>query len=470
MRHFLFLQGGVGPLFSRLGAHLDRSGHAVSRLNFCMGDCLVWRQSGGIAFRESLGVLPERLEVICRQRQVTDLLLFGGCRPVHRPALARARVMGLRAYVVEEGYLRPNWITIEPGGVNADSALPRDPDWYRRVAPGLPRLPEGVRVPRVPIAVMARMKPSALVDALVPVDEVTRVQEADRVDASADLKLGHDLAARALRGGAYQLARLADPWAFPHYRGHRVDHPLAEAAGWLRRFSALRLHRRRDRARIEPLLRRGGRFFLLPLQLRGDAQVVYYSRFAGMLELIDQVIESFAQHAPADTQLLIKNHPLDSGLQDYACHVRRMATAAGIVKRVHYIETGELSRLLEAATGLVTINSTCGLAALMQRCPTIALGRAIYDLPGLTFQGPLDRFWQTPEPPDLALTDAFSRVLIYTSQLRGNLYTRSGIQLAVRGIDRFLTERSPLETLLDRCQPAHAGDVVGPSWPDRIRD
>jgi len=86
MRHFLFLQGGVGPLFSRLGAHLDRSGHAVSRLNFCMGDCLVWRQSGGIAFRESLGVLPERLEVICRQRQVTDLLLFGGCRPVHRPA------------------------------------------------------------------------------------------------------------------------------------------------------------------------------------------------------------------------------------------------------------------------------------------------------------------------------------------------------------------------------------------------
>ncbi|WP_250313331.1 capsular polysaccharide export protein, LipB/KpsS family, partial [Escherichia coli] len=33
----------------------------------------------------------------------------------------------------EEGYLRPQFITVEEGGVNAYSSLPRDPDFYRKL-------------------------------------------------------------------------------------------------------------------------------------------------------------------------------------------------------------------------------------------------------------------------------------------------------------------------------------------------
>lgn len=176
-----------------------------------------------------------------------------------------------------------------------------------------------------------------------------------------------------------------------------------------------------------------------------------------MFALIDEVIGSFAQHAPGAAQLLIKNHPLDNGLRDYAGYAQRSAAAAGIADRVQTVETGELYRLLDAMAGLVTINSTSGLAALMRHCPTIALGQAIYQLPGLTFQAPLEQFWAAPQPPEPALAHAFIRTLAYTTQLRGNLYTASGVRLALRGIDRFLAERSPLEVLLDRCPPAHAG-------------
>lgn len=414
-RHFLLLQGGVGPLFSRLGSHLEHAGHVVSRLNFCTGDWLVWRRRGAIAFREPLGALSERLKAICSQGQVTDLVLFGGCRPIHRRALAVAQALGLRTYVLDEGYLRPNWITIERGGLHGSSPLPRDPAWYRRVAPGLPPVP---------------------------------------VAAPADQLLGDDRAARAVRGGSYQLARLADPWAYPHYRSHRVDHPVVEAAGWLRRFSLLALRRRSDRSQIERLLSGPARFFLLPLQLRGDAQVVHHSPFSGMFELIERVIQSFAAQAPADAQLLIKNHPLDSGLQDYAAHACRLASAAGIADRVHYVESGALGPLLAAAAGLVTINSTSGLAALMQGCPTCTLGQAVYDLPGMTFQGGLERFWAFAQPPESALTTAFVRTLVHTTQLRGNPYTASGVELALRGIDRFLAEPSPLEVLLARSRRA----------------
>ena len=441
-RHFLFLQGGIGPLFAALAAHLERSGHAVSRLNFCMGDWYAWRRPGALAFRAPLGDLSAHLEAICSQREITDLVLFGGCRPVHRPALAVAGELGLRAHVVEEGYLRPHWITIERAGVKGASLLPRDPDWYRRVAP---LLPSG------PMDAWGHADAQASVDALDPVNGSARTR-----------RLGTDLLARAAHGSGYQLARLADLVLFPHYRSHRGDHPLAEGAGWLRRFATLAFRRRGEPARIERFLSRGDQCFLLPLQLYDDAQVLCYSGFGSMFELIDQVIRSFAQHAPLAAQLLIKNHPLDSGLRDYAGHARRSAAAAGIADRVQTVETGELYRLLDTMTGLVTINSTSGLAALMQHCPTIALGQAIYQLPGLTFQGPLDRFWAAPKPPEPALARAFMRTLAYTTQLRGNLYTASGVSLALQGVDRFLAERSPLEALLKRCPPADAGiDISG---------
>ncbi|WP_462321009.1 capsule biosynthesis protein [Halochromatium sp.] len=412
-RHFLFLQGGVGPLFAALGARLERAGHKVSRLNFCMGDWLVWRRAGALAFQERLEQLPAWLDALCSQRRITDMVLFGACRPVHRPALALGRERGLRLHLVEEGYLRPHWITIERGGVNGESPLPRDPDWYRRVAP------------------------------LVP---------SGSLDAWTSRPMGGgDLLARAAQGGCYQCARIADPVLFPHYRSHRADHPLAEAAGWLRRFGLLSLARRPEALRIERFWSRDARCFLLPLQLHDDAQVLHYSRFRSLFELIDQVIASFAQHAPPEAKLLIKQHPLDSGLRDYAGHARRAAVAAGLANRVQTVETGELSRLLETAAGLVTINSTSGLAALLRQCPTIALGQAIYDLPGLTFQGPLDQFWWAARRPEPALVSAFIRTLLHTTQLRGNLYTAAGVRMALSGIDRFMLEQSPLEALLERC-------------------
>lgn len=411
-RHFLFLQGGVSPLFTRLGGQLERSGHRVSRLNFCAGDQLLWRRPGAIAFREPLARLRPRLAAICDERQISDLLLFGASRPVHRPAIALAAELGLRAYLVEEGYLRPNWLSVERAGVNGESGLPRDPDWYRRVARSLSDQPS-------------------------------------RHLCRAPMPLS-DLRARAVRGAAYQLARLVDPLWFPHYRSHRREHPLIEIRGWLRRFSRLPVQRAADAARIEQLLSRGAPLFLLPLQLRDDAQVVCHSGFKSMGALIDQVIASFARYAPDNSQLLIKNHPLDSGLCDLAGQTRRAAAAADVAARVHYVETGELTGPIDLAAGLVTINSTSGLTALLRQCPTIALGRAVYDLPGLTFQGPLDRFWRDCRRPDAGLIDAFRRVLIHSCQLPGNLYTEQGIQLALQGIEAFLTEPSPLEGLLAR--------------------
>ena len=61
----------------------------------------------------------------------------------------------------------------------------------------------------------------------------------------------------------------------------------------------------------------------------------------------------------------------------------------------------------------------------------IALGRSVYDLPGLTHQGSLASFWIAPSPPDALLFEAFRKVLRYACLVEGDFFTREGVARAV---------------------------------------
>ena len=82
---------------------------------------------------------------------------------------------------------------------------------------------------------------------------------------------------------------------------------------------------------------------------------------------------------------------------------------------------------------MVVVNSTTGLSALHHGRPVTVLGSAIFDMPGLTFQGPLDRFWQEKTPPDPELFRAFRRVVLTPAQVNGSFFTEAGIALAIEG-------------------------------------
>ena len=47
-------------------------------------------------------------------------------------------IRGVRTHVLEEGYLRPHWMTLELEGVNAHSPLSRDPATVFKQARRLP--------------------------------------------------------------------------------------------------------------------------------------------------------------------------------------------------------------------------------------------------------------------------------------------------------------------------------------------
>jgi capsular polysaccharide export protein len=390
-QRYLFLQGPISPFFARLADRLEALGHSTRRINLCFGDRLLWRRPGATNYRGSLAAWPAFIADYLEREGITEIVLLGEQRAYHKAAIEAARARGIGVIATDFGYLRPDWITLERDGMSGTSRFPRDPAAIRERAAAAP-----------------------------PVDLTPAFQDS--------------FWAMALRDMVYHLSASFLFWAHPGYRTHQVHHPLATYLGTGLRLLLGRLYRHRRAAGRIQALREGARpYFVFPLQMATDFQIRAYSPYDGLQEPIERVLASFAANAPAETQLVVKIHPLDPGLVDWRRIVLRCARACGVRDRVHYIDGGQLNLLLARAQGVVTINSTVGLTALRMHVPVKPLGTAIYDVDGLTHDGDLDSFWRGPQPVDAGLLDAYVRALAACVQLRGVFYTDPGLQRAVDG-------------------------------------
>lgn len=384
-RAFVFLQGPPGPLFRRLGAAIAATGIAVHRINLCGGDEYDWPE-GAVDFRGRFSEWPVFFDNFLREHRITDLVLFGDCRPYHVSAHGMAAMRGVRTHVLEEGYLRPDWMTFELEGVNARSTLSRDKSWFGHEAMRLPPL-----APFEPITASFRR----------------RARDTYR-------HYHHVLNGR---------------FRYPHYRSHRSGSILMEGFGWLWRFTR---KRRRESAAEATLATLAGKpLFVLPLQLSGDFQIRVHSPFPDMQSAAAYVIESFAAHAAPDMHLLLKAHPLDSSFFNWRRFLERHERRLGLEERLHFIDGGDLEEIVASARGLVCVNSTSATLALAADIPVCTIGNAIYDLPGLTHQRHLDTFWSHPTPPEPGLYAAFRRVLVDRCLVRGGLASESAVTALV---------------------------------------
>lgn len=395
-RSYVLLQGLMGPFFSLLGSALMAAGHDVHGVMFNGGDRFFWRNRNAINYAGHPSEWPGFLEQLIIARGVTDVVLFGDGRPIHRAAIAVCNRLQVQVHVFEEGYVRPDYVTLERDGVNGHSSLPRDPRWYRETAANLP-----------PVATLAP----------VPFSFNTRVRQ----------------------GIAYNLAQLAMSWRYPHHQSHRPWHPLHEGVGWLKRLRQRKGARVRSAALVRDLWASGLPYFVFPLQLDNDSQLQLHSPFRSLAPAIEHVVASFAAHAEPGTTLLVKQHPLDNGLRDWQAIVADFARRRGIGERVVYMEIGDIVPVVQRSRGLITINSTTGTLALAVGVPTVVLGQAVYDIAGMTYQGTLDTFWTAPEPPDAELFAAFRRVLIERCLIPGGFFSELGLNLLVSSAVARLT-------------------------------
>lgn len=400
-RRFLFLQGNASPFFARLAQSLRSNGHSVHRINFNGGDVAFWPLPGAVDFTDKIARWPAFLANRLSEWGVTDIVLLGDCRPLHRHAISVAARFGVAVYVFEEGYLRPNWITLEVGGVNAYSSLGRDPQWFVETANGLPPWSE----PEPAINSMMR---------------------------------------RAIDDIRYVLATTLGAWRFTGYRSHRAWSSWVEYTGGARRFVRKPSAMRRLSRLLDDLAAANRPYYLFPLQIQSDSQIQYHSDFDGIGGAIDHVLQSFAAAAPDEAALIITEHPLDTSPFDWRRLVADLSRRYGVADRVWFFEGGSPERTIHGCRGVVTVNSTLGYLALSLGKPLIALGSAIYDIERLTFQHGLDRFWRELAPPDPVIFDAFRRVVAARTQVNGSFYSASGVALAVeRAVRRIEADINP---------------------------
>ncbi len=378
-RHLLLLQGPAGPFFARVARQLLAAGARVTKVTFNGGEDLYYRLPGVVRFREPLEAWPAFFEQLVRERQVNGVVLFGDCRPVHRAAIQRARELGIDVFVFEEGYLRPDFVTFEKGGVNGHSSIPQDPGHFDQV----------------------ELKPE-------PPHQPVK----------------HAFAKSALHTICYACAVALLKRRYPHYRHHRDIRPIVQMRLWIRGGVRRAVHTVRDRKLAKRLEAQAmPPYFLVPLQVHLDSQLLH-SPYATINQFIREVVTSFAEHAPKSHSLVLKLHPMDRAYSDYSVDVEALRLEFGLGERLIYADIINVPAALRGASGTVVINSTMGLSSLTHGTPVKCLGRAIYDIPGLTHQGTLAEFFSAPGVVDRELYQRFRQWLLEQNQLNGSVWSR----------------------------------------------
>lgn len=418
-RMFLFLEGPHGPFYRLLAQALIARGAAVRRILLNRADAAEWgRGLPATRFTGTPDVFREWLAQQIDALGVTDIVLYGDSRPAHQVALAEARTRGITTHILEEGYVRPRFVTYERQGTNAFSRL---------CDISLPRMAEAV-------------------------GQVGPPDEQGPSDTWGDSR-------QHLILSCLYYIRLALGWrAAGSYGGARGVPVWREIAWYWLRAMVLPYIRLRRAIKQSRLIRSGRTFHLVLLQLSFDASMRVHSDYENSAAFVEEVIDAFAEGAPADHLLVFKAHPFDNGRERLRGVIRSLAADLGIAERVMFIDGGKrLARLMDAARSALTVNSTGAQQALWRGLPVVATGRSIYRKPGLTSEQSLAGFFRHPRRPDLRAYWIFRKFMIDTTQLPGSFYAKAGITRLLAALpDAMMASEDPYDRVLGQ-QPGTAG-------------
>lgn len=380
-KRYLLLQGPMGPFFHDVANWLESLDREAVNVVFNGGDRFYCRDRHYLTFTETPKEFASWLKTTWQAYPFDTILCFGDCRALHVEAKRWAQAKGVRFLAFEEGYLRPHFITVEEGGVNAYSSLPRNPEFYRNL-------------PDMPPPQVESLKPSAR------------------------LRIWH--------AAWYYLVSWIYRAEFARYRHHKPFSPWYEARCWIRAAWRKQWYKFKQRS-VMPRLKTelDQKYYLAILQVYNDSQIRNHSPYNDVRDYINDVIFSFAKKAPGEMHLVIKHHPMDRGHRLYGPLIKKLSKTYDVQDRVIYIHDQPMPVVLTHAKAVVTINSTAGISALVHNKPLKVMGNALYDIKGLTYQGHLHQFWNAGFKPDMKLFKKFRGYLLENTQVNAVYYGKT---------------------------------------------
>ena len=129
----LLLQGPLGPFFDRLARWLKANGTQVNRVALHAGDLHDCKAIRPVTYKGPRDGWGEYVRQLIARHGVDCIVLFGQSRYYHVIAREVAAESGIAVVVLEEGYFRPGFITMELDGVNGYSRTLQRFRWAARV-------------------------------------------------------------------------------------------------------------------------------------------------------------------------------------------------------------------------------------------------------------------------------------------------------------------------------------------------
>ncbi len=120
-----------------------------------------------------------------------------------------------------------------------------------------------------------------------------------------------------------------------------------------------------------------GRYLFVPFQVRLDSQIILHSPWIrDMRQLFDTLVRC-ARRVSGGPVLVFKEHP--------SCPMRypELHREASRLEHVSFANGNPTEALIRNAVGVITINSTVGAESLLLSKPVLALGNAVYEVPGV---------------------------------------------------------------------------------------
>ncbi len=314
-RRILIIQSDWESGMSRLALDLKDAGHKVSKVFFCAPDLIyAYRGVRTHLFRKPIAEFESWLRQLVQKHGYDTFFLYNHYRPYNQIAWDLAHELNLDCQVFELGLIRPDCVMVFD-----KNTLPIDE---------VPRLWEKV--------LSGDYKPQP----------VPRPAELCQVNTTAKL---------IQFCTNFLFSRITYP-LFPHFVDQRqmnLWHHLKHSMIHLVRF----IERDRD-CELDPWFAGdlSDRYYAVPLQVHSDTQIIKCSDFTSIEQFIRKVAISFANHAPADTKLVFKVHPMDRGYKDYSDLITGLNHRIG-GNRLLYVDRIHLPTLLEtrAAWSISTV-------------------------------------------------------------------------------------------------------------------
>ncbi|SFV75742.1 Capsular polysaccharide export system protein KpsS [hydrothermal vent metagenome] len=378
-KNILLLQGPMGNFFKKLDILLQQHNATTYKIGFNAGDSFFSNHYNYIPYRDKKENYASFISRFLKEKKIDIIFLFGDCRYYQSISIKVAKTLHIKVFVFEEGYIRPNYITMELYGVNNFSSISRDASFYQKLP--LKKEPEVVEVHN------SRFK--MIMSAIF-----------------------------------YYLIANIFYFRYPYYEHHRDFSAIKEAFFGIRSFVRKLIYPFYEKKYLQIIKTQlSKKYFFVPLQTHNDFQILTHSPYNSIEEFIEEVLQSFAQYSQQDDWLIFKHHPVDRGRKNYTKFITQRAKALFVDKRVIVLYDTHLPTLLKHTKGTITINSTVGLSSLYHNTPTITLGYALYDIKGLTSKGiPLKEFWHNQQKPDKDLFKKYRLFLIENTQLNGSFY------------------------------------------------